>query len=184
MYDSTLVATCLFDSDLLIGGSLARLERVERSQLSIMNGPELLDRLAQEILVMADDQDGALELLNGLRQHVDRFVVQVVGGLVHDDQMRLLPAHDGERQPTLLTARQVADLHEGNLAQNAEAAQVPPTLDLGRAGKERLEPLDGAHTQVQLVDRVLGEVSDTNVGVEPDQAINRLQLAKQHLHQR
>lgn len=58
---------------------------------------------------MADEHHAALELVDGLGQRVDGLDVQVIGGLVQEQHVRVLPGQPGEAHAALLTVRQVLD---------------------------------------------------------------------------
>ena len=51
------------------------------------------------VFVVADQQNGALEFLQGDIQGVDRFEVQVIGGFVEDQDVGLLQHQLAEKQP-------------------------------------------------------------------------------------
>ena len=58
---------------------------------------------------MANEHHAAVELVDGFRQRVDGLDVQVIGGLVEEQHVRVLPGQPGETHPALLTVRQVPD---------------------------------------------------------------------------
>eukprot|EP00960_Hanusia_phi_P063832 765591-Hanusia_phi.AAC.2 len=72
------------------------------------NGRESEDKLIadsrDEVLVMRNGEDGAVELLQGGGKGVERLVVQVVGRLVKSDQVRLVPHCGREHQPASLSS--------------------------------------------------------------------------------
>ena len=47
--------------------------------------------LFDQVLVVGDEEDGSFVLLNGLVESVDALKVKVVGGLVEDEDIGLLP---------------------------------------------------------------------------------------------
>ena len=68
--------------------------------------PDARADFLEQVLVVRHEQDGALELLQRDVQRVDRLEVQVVGGLVEDEDVRLLQHDPAEQQPRRLAARQ------------------------------------------------------------------------------
>lgn len=58
---------------------------------------------------MADEHHAPFKLVDGLRQRVDGLDVQVIGGLVEEQHVRVLPGQPGEAHAALLAVRQVPD---------------------------------------------------------------------------
>lgn len=58
--------------------------------------------LLDEPKVVADEHDAAVKLVDGLGQHVDGLDVQVVGGLIQEEHVRVLPGQPGEAHAALL----------------------------------------------------------------------------------
>lgn len=58
---------------------------------------------------MADEHHAPIKLVDGLGQRVDGLDVQVIGGLVEEQHVRVLPGQPGEAHAALLTVRQVPD---------------------------------------------------------------------------
>merc|ERR1712216_1038539 len=64
--------------------------------------PELIADLADEVPVVADPQHAAREALQRQHDGVDGLEIQVVGGLVEDEEMRLAEERERQREPALL----------------------------------------------------------------------------------
>jgi hypothetical protein len=62
-----------------------------RCHATIRDGPDFLSQLLGELSRVSDDDDTTLEGLDGLGQGTERVTVEVVGGLVKNDQVRALP---------------------------------------------------------------------------------------------
>lgn len=58
---------------------------------------------------MADEHHAPIKLVDGLGQCVDGLDVQVIGGLVEEQHVGVLPGQPGEAHAALLTVRQVPD---------------------------------------------------------------------------
>ena len=72
--------------------------------------PDAIDDAVQEVAVVADDEQGALPGLQRGFEPLDGFHVEVVGGLVEDEQVGLLQQEAGEKGASLLSA---AEMREG-----------------------------------------------------------------------
>lgn len=58
---------------------------------------------------MANEHHSTFKLVNGFCQSVDGLDVQVIGRLVEEQHVGVLPRQPGEADATLLTVRQVPD---------------------------------------------------------------------------
>lgn len=58
---------------------------------------------------MANQHGAAFELIDGVSQRVNRLDVQVIGGLVEEQQVRVLPGQPGKTHPALLSVGQIPD---------------------------------------------------------------------------
>ena len=85
-----------------------------------------LGHVVQEVPVVGDRDDGARVLLQVLLQPLHALRVQVVGGLIEQQQVRLGQQQPAQRDPALLPAGQAGDLGVGRRA----AQRVHGLLDL------------------------------------------------------
>ncbi|ROV98021.1 hypothetical protein VMCG_07082 [Cytospora schulzeri] len=100
-----------------------------RSHLAVQDGPDLLSQVLGELGVVSNDDDTTLELLDGLGQGTERVTVQVVGGLVKDDQVGSLPRASSQDNLDTLTTRQTLHARVGNqLIVETEVAAVSLNL--------------------------------------------------------
>lgn len=67
--------------------------------------PYLLD----ESEVMADKHHSSLKLIDSICQRIYGFYVQVVGGLIQEEHVRVLPGQPGKAHTALLPIREVPD---------------------------------------------------------------------------
>jgi len=65
--------------------------------------------LLDEPEVVADQHGAAFELVDGVGERVDGLDVQVIGGLVQEQQVGVLHGQPGEAHAALLAVRQVLD---------------------------------------------------------------------------
>mmetsp|Transcript_33773 Transcript_33773/g.85509 ORF Transcript_33773/g.85509 Transcript_33773/m.85509 type:complete len:691 (+) Transcript_33773:978-3050(+) len=93
---------------LLVGGRVLGHGGV--AQLPVRHVPHLAAHGTDELLVVGDDHHAALVRVARLRQRAQSLAVQVVGGLVHDEHVRVLPHGSRQHQLDLLPARQAADV--------------------------------------------------------------------------
>jgi hypothetical protein len=77
-----------------------------RSHLAVKDSPDFLSQILSELSRVSDDDDTTLEGLDGLGQGTERVTVEVVGGLVKDDQVRTLPRASGKDDLDTLTTGQ------------------------------------------------------------------------------
>ncbi|KUI63666.1 hypothetical protein VM1G_12020 [Cytospora mali] len=100
-----------------------------RRHLTVKDGPDFLSKILGELGVVSNDDDTTLELLDGLRQGTERVTIQVVGGLVKDDQVRSLPRASSQDDLDTLTTRQTLHARVGNqLIVKTEVAAVSLNL--------------------------------------------------------
>ena len=112
----------------------------------------------------------------------------MVRGLVHDQQMRLPPHRQGQRDAELLAAGEGLDeLVRQHVAAEAEVPQVHPHLQLvavrAVSGEALERELERRHVPVELVQVVLRDVLDLGAAVLVADAGPSLQLAQQQLDQ-
>src|SRR5690242_2120363 len=77
-----------------------------RSHLAVKNSPNFLSQVLGELSRVSNDDNTTLEGLDGLGQSTERVTVEVVGGLVKDDQVRTLPRASGKDDLDTLTTGQ------------------------------------------------------------------------------
>ena len=62
-----------------------------------------------EIAVMADQQHGAVKIIEQFLQQVERFDIEIIGRLIENEQVCRLRHQTGEQQARLLPARKRGD---------------------------------------------------------------------------
>ena len=123
------------------------------------SGAGLLD----EVFVVGDEEDCAFVFLNGLVEGVDALEVEVVGGFVEDEDVRLLQHDFAEEQAGGFASAEGFGLFETFFAAEEHLAEGAADVFLGGFGIEGVEPLgcSGAFGDGRGV--VLGEVADLDL---------------------
>ena len=116
--------------------------------------------LFDEVLVVGDEEDGAFVLLDGLVEGVDAFEVEVVGGLVEDEDVGLLQHDLAEEQAGGFASGEGVGLLEALFALEEHLAEDAADVFLGGLGVELVEPVGGGHAELDGALVVLGEVAD------------------------
>lgn len=133
-----------------------------RSHLSVNNSPDFLSEVLSELTGVSNDDNTTLEGLDSLGKGTQGVTVQVVGGLVQDDDMRTLPRAGGKDNLDTLTTGETAHTGVGNkLSIETELGAVLFDLLADQrteltAGKGLLLVNLGNHLGVGLDDLVTG----------------------------
>ena len=137
-------------------------------------------QLFDEVTVVGDRHDGALEGLQRGLQRLAGVNIQVVGGLVQHEQIHFRQDQLAEGQPRPLAAREDADGLEHRVPDEAELSEGTPHLGLGHAGvgvpQLVQHGLGGVKVLVLLI-----VVADLHVIPRLDDAREGLQLAHHQL---
>ena len=89
---------------------------------------DLVGHGPHEVLVVADEHEGAREADERILEHADRVDVEVVRGLVQAQQRVRCHKHAGEGEAGLLAAREHADPLVDVIAMEEEGAKEPSLL--------------------------------------------------------
>ena len=133
---------------------------------------------------MRDEQDGALEAVERLLEHVGAGDVQVVGGLVKAQQRLGRHEHLRQRQAALLATGEHADLLLNGIALKQEGAEQAAHLADIPTRRHVIELLEHGVARVQLLQLVLRVVRQRHVHAVVDGAGVGLHDARDHLHER
>jgi len=117
---------------------------------------------------VGDEDDRSLELGEGVLQRLSALDVEVVGGLVEDQDVGPRGDQDRQRETALLAAGDVAQLLLGVGAGEEEAAEQHPRLLAAEAGLALRRVEHGARPRRRV--GVLGEVAELDVVAAADDA--------------
>ena len=138
------------------------------------------DRLQQRPVV-GDEQDRTLELGQRVLERLAALDVEMVGGLVEDEDVGAGGDEDRQREPPLLAAGDVGelllDLGAGEEEAAEQGARLGPLSPVSRWAASSTVPLAGGGLGV------LGEVAEVDVVAGADAAGGRLAAAGEGLDQ-
>ena len=134
---------------------------------------------------MADQHDGAGEVLQGVLEHVYRVDVQVVGGLVQAQERLGGHEHLGQGQARLFATGEDANLLlDGIVVAKQEGAQQAALLRHGPLGRDGVDLLQDGIGLGHTLECVLGVVGDADVGAQVARAGGGRLQASEDLHER
>mmetsp|Transcript_70157 Transcript_70157/g.146772 ORF Transcript_70157/g.146772 Transcript_70157/m.146772 type:complete len:654 (-) Transcript_70157:1258-3219(-) len=103
------------------------------TQAATLHDPLLRGDAVTELLVVGNDEDSALVVLDGQDQGTQTLTIQVVGGLIEDENVRILPHRSGQDDLDLHASGELVDLGVGGgLRIDAKVAQVLLDTRLGQ----------------------------------------------------
>ena len=133
---------------------------VERRERAVGDQHQRVGRGAQQVAVVRDQHHRALVLLQCERHRLPHVEIEMVGRLVEEKQVRLLPYHEREREPGALAAGEPGDRRKRHVARKIEAAQEVAECLLARRAVEPPQVLERRLVRPQHFERVLREVAD------------------------
>src|SRR5690606_6915371 len=125
-----------------------------------MHQQQLIDGVAQQMAIVGNDHQRALELLQRHRQRVAHLQIEVVGRLVEHQQVGALPDDDRQRQSRFFAAGKVSDRPGCLFAAEVEAAEEIADLLLARLRADALQVQDRAGVEVKRFQLVLREITE------------------------
>ena len=96
---------------------------VERLDTVVSHLPELIHRGTQQVTIMRHDNDRALEARQGLGERLTHLQIKMVGWLIKQQQIGLLPGHQRQCQPCFLASRKTPHFTKGIISLEAEATE-------------------------------------------------------------
>ena len=133
---------------------------------------------------MADEHHRAAEVAQGVEQDPLAVQVEVVGRLVHDQQVARLEEHPRQLEPRPLPAREDPDRLVHVVAAEQEAAEDRAVRDRGLGRRGLLHRLQERVLAVGEVVLVLREVLDLDLVPELDPTLAGVEALAQQLEQR
>ena len=116
---------------------------------------------------MRHEDHRPLERLERVDQHLLGGEIQMIGGLVQDEEIRGVEEQARHRQARLLAARERPDLLVGvvprELKRSRQGAEHPDPLER----EIRLELLEDRESRVEDVERLLGEIAHPERCAQP-----------------
>jgi hypothetical protein len=133
---------------------------VERQDAAVGDEPKRIGRGTQQVAIVRDDDERAVVILKRFGECLAHFDVEVIGGLVQQQQVGLLPDQQRERESRFLAARKPADGMRDHVAPEIESAEEVAELLFARRGIDLREDAKAAIRRGELLDLVLREVAD------------------------
>ena len=150
---------------------------------------------------MGHDDHASLELVQRVRQRLNRLYdsprpacatnVEMIGGLIQHENVRVGVGDHGERHTRLLSSAErlhgpvrhvcASIIHSTSTFSDTEACQLAAQLRDFRAGVVVLHDLEGRLGEVQLIEMMLGEHGAAKLVVASDATFQRDQIAEQKL---
>mmetsp|Transcript_63722 Transcript_63722/g.177212 ORF Transcript_63722/g.177212 Transcript_63722/m.177212 type:complete len:343 (-) Transcript_63722:64-1092(-) len=93
-----------------LSGALGSVLQLFDCDGAVLHVPLLIAYLLHEVGLRLDHHNAAAEICQRLGQRFHRLDVEVIGRLVHRDEVRLRPKHGGEGEPDLLASGEAPDL--------------------------------------------------------------------------
>ncbi len=121
---------------------------------------DLRHQSVEEVTVVADHDDRAVETLNGVFEHILRGHVQVVGGLVEDEQVDGFEEEANHGQTAPFAARKHLDGLVGSFAAEHERTQYVADLGADVAHGHAVDGVEHREVLVEELGLVLGKISD------------------------
>ena len=151
---------------------------------AVVHAPVLVADQADQVPVVRDHHDRAVEIAERLGQRLAHVEVEVVGRFVEQQQVRASPGDQRQRQPRLLAAAEGVDDLERAVAGEVPLAEEIAQFLVGDVGRELAQVVERSGAGDQRFHRVLGEVADAQVRMRLAFAGQGRQFADQGLHQR
>src|SRR6185312_2654387 len=151
---------------------------IEGGDGTVGNQEEPIARPAQQRAIVRDDHYRAVEVLQRHQQRVPHVEVQMIRGLIEEQQVGFAGNEDRERETSALATRELPRRLEDPIAPETEAPEMIPPLELTPTR------LLGATTTLELAERsaVGVEVLELELREEPRcQVRRRLQVSGERL---
>ena len=110
-------------------------------------------------MVMAGEEDVALEGLERIVERLDRLQVKVVRGAVEDERICILEHHTRDHAAHLLTPREDGSALEDLLTREEHTPEETLEVHFVGIGSELREPLDEVHIRVEVLRVIQWQIS-------------------------
>ena len=133
---------------------------------------------------MRDEDDAALEVVERHRERLDRLDVEVVGGLVEEENVWRAPRELGKGEARLLPSGEYSDRIEREVAAQAKAAEVfARLLDRDALLGEVAHVHHARLLHVHLLYVMLCKLGDDELRMPADVPFGRLDRARQQVEE-
>ena len=112
---------------------------LEELHASVGDEHPLVRRRGEQVAIVRDDDEAAFEIDQCLRERLAHLDVEMVRGLVEEQQVGTLPHDEGEGETRLLAARKARYLLRHLVAAEIEAAEIVAEELLALARREAFE---------------------------------------------
>ena len=142
----------------------------------------LIYQSVEELTVVAHDDSGAVECLDGFLQHILRLHVEMVGRLIENQEIHRFEQELDHRQTTALSSTQHLDILLGSFATKHKGTQQIVHLETHLTGSHIVDGLEDGKLLVEQLCLVLCEITNLHVMTYLEIARKR-NLAHDTLHQ-
>ncbi len=132
----------------------------ENVHFAVAHFEDARGKFIDEVAVVRNEDHRSGVFLQRFQQHVLGAHVQVIGGLVEQQEIRRLQQHAGQRVAVALAAREHADALEHVVFGKQETAQQAAQLGVGGARSFALQIVQHARVGVEFLVLILREVID------------------------
>ena len=136
---------------------------VERLDAVVRHLPELIHRGTQQVAVMRHDNDRAIKTRQGFGECLTHFQIKVVGRLIKQQQIGLLPGHQRQCQARLLASGKAPHFTKGIIPLKAEATEKVANFLVAGGGGKPLYMDKRRHRRIKPFQLVLGKVADSQM---------------------
>src|SRR5690348_15345810 len=123
--------------------------------LAVRDEPQAVGDEREQMPVVADEDDGTGEVVERRDQGLARLDIEMVGGLVENEEGWRLVRDEGEGEPCLLAARKLARACEDMILAEPEAGEMGTHALGGRPRHQSCEVVEGTRLRLQLLDLML-----------------------------
>ena len=149
---------------------------------ALIDQPQAVGGEFDQMGIVAHQHDGAVIIVQRLHQRLAGIDIQMVGRLVEQQDMRLLMGHQGEQQPCLFAAGQLADLGVGLAHADTEARQMGAARLVIAQRLQALHQQERRGLKIEFVLLMLGEVAHFQLRGTAHGSSQRCQAPGQQLH--
>mmetsp|Transcript_1522 Transcript_1522/g.4043 ORF Transcript_1522/g.4043 Transcript_1522/m.4043 type:complete len:233 (+) Transcript_1522:383-1081(+) len=152
----------------------------------MVNDPNLLRNLAKQPEIMAHQNHAAFKVVDGLGKRIDHLHIAMVGGLVQQQNVRLLQRNVRKHQARLKPVRKLFDRAQLRRASDPKPSDfLPPRLQVVvQTFEALLQVIYWREFEVKLVVRVLMVSTNAQPRLVRDGTLYGLQLLHDELEQR